>query len=415
VILCERCPDNPTCRKCLDALRSGGSAQKVLPSRSVPITHLSTGETFQAQLRTVSRTAVGLYSPEKPLHGRMEVELAADFRIIGSALRGITGDPYYVIDIEKVLRREEVLDRLLLEEFHTWHLRGELDPLDVLADWKERDDERGRLIKQELQKLSILRQVETIFLYLYDEGKLRSIGSMRVDGDIEREMHRLVKGAAASGYSLREQLVSRDGKKVFEMYASPLPDQTCGIALIDMTAAIMEERRRKQREWEVYRDILGVVTQNKLLLLNDEELFFLLREGHKSFAMDLRKPEDLAGLRRSFKRALEPLELTDKRLLQYTVAVNEAASNTLKHGDGGMITLYVSTEKRMCRAVIHDQGQGIVLEDLPRATLLPGYSTRESLGAGFHVMLQYCDRLYLGSSIEGTKLILECHVPIENE
>lgn len=408
MVLCEGCPDDPSCRNCLDELRSGGSAQKVLPPRPVRITDLSTSEECQAQLITVSRTAIGLISREKVLEGRLEVELAGDFRIIGSALRGICGVPYYVIDIEKVLRREQVLKRLLLEEFHNWHMSGELDPTELLADVKARDDERGRLIKQELQKLSILRQIGTIFLYLFDEGKLRPLGDARADREIEREMSRLVRNAADNGASLREQLVSRDGRKVFEMYASALPDQTCGIALIDVTEAVAEERKRQKREWEIYRDILGVVTQGKLMLLSDEELFFLLRNGRKSFAMDLCAPENLAELRRACKRALEPLGMSDKRILQYLVAVNEAASNTLKHGDGGTITLYVLPEQRMCRAVIHDQGQGILLEDLPRATLLQGYSTRDSLGAGFHVMLQYCDRLYLASSLAGTKLILEC-------
>ncbi|MED4753999.1 ATP-binding protein [Brevibacillus choshinensis] len=411
MILCEGCPDNPACHNCLTELRSGGSAQKVLPPRTVRIINLSTSEVCQAQLVTVSRTAIGLFSHEKPLHGRLEVELAGDFRIIGSGLHGIDGVPYYVIDIEKVLRRNEVLERLLLEEFHNWHMSGELDPSELLVDLKKRDDERGRLIKQELQKLSILRQIGTIFLYLFDEGKLRPLGTARAERDIEQEMHRLITDGRSSTDSYREQLVSRDGRKLFEMYASPLPDQTCGIALIDVTEAIAEERRRQRREWEIYRDILSVVTHNKLLLLNDEELFFLLRNGHKSFAMDLRAPKHLSELRRACKRALEPLGLSDKRILQFLVAVNEAASNTLKHGDGGMITVYVSSEQRMCRAVIHDQGQGIMLEELPRATLLQGYSTRNSLGAGFHVMLQYCDRVYLGSSLAGTKLILECVAP----
>ncbi|CFJ38465.1 anti-sigma F factor [Mycobacterium tuberculosis] len=102
------------------------------------------------------------------------------------------------------------------------------------------------------------------------------------------------------------------------------------------------------------------------------------------------------------------MKIPDKRLLQYMVAVNEAASNTIKHGNGGTVTLYVLSDWTKCRTVIHDQGQGIVLEDLPRATLLQGYSTQQSLGVGFHVMLQYCDRLFLGSSHAGTKLILEC-------
>ncbi|WP_419878867.1 ATP-binding protein [Brevibacillus centrosporus] len=413
MILCEGCPDNPGCHNCLDQLGMGGSAQKVIPARTVRVTNLSTAKVCNAQLIAVSRTAIGIISRDKPLHGRLEIELAGDFRIIGNGLHGIEGVPYYVIDIEKVLRRDEVLGRLLLEEFHNWHMSGELDPSALLNDVKKRDGERERLIKQELQKLSILRQIGTIFLYLFDEGKLRPLGTTRAEREIEQEMFRLIQNDVSTGVSIREQLVSEDGRKLYEMYASLLPDQTCGIALIDVTEAITEERRRQRREWEIYRDILGVVTQNKLLLLSDEELFFLLRNGRKSFAMDLRAPEHLADLRRACKRSLEPLGLSDKRILQFMVAVSEAASNTLKHGDGGMITVYTSCEQHMCRVVIHDQGQGILLEELPRATLQQGYSTRESLGAGFSVMLQYCDRVYLGSSFAGTKLILECVSPVE--
>lgn len=408
MILCEQCPNNPDCQKCLDALRSGSSARKVIPPRPVRVTLLGSNESGQVSLVTVSRTAIGLYSPNLRLHDRIEVELASDFRIIGTGLRGIEGDPFYVLDIDKVLRRQEVLDRLLIDEFHTWLMSGELDLSNILVDRRDRDDERSRLIKQELQKLSILRQVETIFLYHFEAGNLRSLGSSRAEPDVEREMRRLVSEAASNGASLREQLVSANGEKVFELYASPLPDQTCGIALIDVTAVITEEKRRKKREWELYRDLMGVVTKNKLLLLSDEELFFLLREGRKLLSIDLHAPEDLAELRFAFRRALEPMKIPDKRLLQYMVAVNEAASNTIKHGNGGTVTLYALSDWTKCRTVIHDQGQGIVLEDLPRATLLQGYSTQQSLGVGFHVMLQYCDRLFLGSSHAGTKLILEC-------
>ena len=413
MILCEQCPHNPDCNRCLDVLGAGDSAKKVVPPRRVRINLLASKETCEAELVSVSRTALGLYSKHAVLHERIEVELSDDFRIIGSGMRIIAGDPYYVMDIEKVLRREEVLDRLLLEEFHTWLMKSELDLSDILTDWKNRDDERIRLIKKELQKLSILRQLDTVFLYLFDHKTVRPLGSNRAGRDVEQEMERLVRQAAETGSQVREQLVSAQDQRVYELFASPLPDQSCGIALIDVTAVVAEERRRKRREWEMYRDLFGVVTKNKLLLLNDEELYQLLREGKTLLTMELSVPENLAELRRAIRTALEPMNLSEKRLLQYLVAVNEAASNTIKHGNGGSVMLYATADWQMCRTVIHDSGQGILLEDLPRATLMPGYSTQKSLGAGFHVMLQYCDRLYLGSSQAGTKLILECSVPFQ--
>lgn len=409
MILCERCPDDPACRNCLNELRAGRSAQKVLPPRQVRLTLLADGVEAVAELRAVSRTAVGLYCPGQPLQGRIEVELAADFRIIGSVVQGIRNVPYYVLDIEKVLRRDEVLERLLLEEFHSWHLSGELDPAALLKSMRERDDERSRMIKQELQKLSILRQLEAIYLYLVEDGHLRPLGTARVDEPLEREMRRLAARAADGGAALREQVVATDGSRVYELYASPLPDRTCGLALIDITAAIAEERRRQKKEWDLYKQVLAAVTGDKLVLLTDEELFALIREGQMLAAIDVRAPEDLGRLRRECRRVLEPLGMADKRLMQYIVALNEAASNMLKHGSGGTVTLYRANGD-VCRAVVHDQGGGIDLEELPRATLIQGYSTRESLGVGFHVMLRCCDRLLIGSSPAGTKLVLECRV-----
>ncbi|WP_421616897.1 ATP-binding protein [Brevibacillus sp. TJ4] len=413
MILCEQCPNNPACDLCLDALDAGDNARKVIPPRRVRVNLLKSKESCDAELVSVSRTAIGLYSKSVPLNERFEVELSDDFRIIGSGMRLFADDPFYVMDIEKVLRREEVLDRLLLEEFHTWLMKSELDLSDLLTDWKNRDDERIRLIKKELQKLSLLRQIDTVFLYLYDQQKVRPLGTNRVSPDVEREMERLLQEAEISGARIREQVVSAHGANIYDLFVSPLPDQTCGIALIDVTAVIAEERKRKRREWEMYRDLFGLVTKNKLLLLNDEELYVLLREGKVRLTMELRAPEDLARLRKALRAALAPVQMAEKRLFQYLVAVNEAASNTIKHGNGGSVMLYVTDDQKMCRAVIHDSGQGILLEDLPRATLLPGYSTQQSLGAGFHVMLQYCDRLYLGSSPAGTKLILECIVPVQ--
>ncbi|NNV02632.1 ATP-binding protein [Brevibacillus sp. MCWH] len=409
MILCERCPDEPSCRNCLNELRVGRSAQKVLPPRQVRLTLLADGAEVVAELRAVSRTAVGLYCPGQPLHGRIEVELAADFRIIGSLVRGIRNVPYYVLDIEKVLRRNEVLERLLLDEFHRWHLSGELDPASLLKNMRERNDEWSRIIKQELQKLSILRQVGAIYLYLVEDGRLRPLGTVRVEDPLEQEMRRLAARAADAGTALREQVVAPDGSRVYELYASPLPDRTCGLALIDITEAIAEERRRQKKEWDLYKQVLASVTGDKLVLLTDEELFVLIREGEMLAAIDVRAPEDLSRLRRECRRVLEPLGMADKRLLQYIVALNEAASNTLKHGSGGTVTLYRANEQ-VCRAVVHDQGGGIDLEELPRATLIQGYSTRNSLGVGFHVMLRCCDRLLLCSSSAGTKLVLECRV-----
>jgi anti-sigma regulatory factor (Ser/Thr protein kinase) len=407
MILCEQCPTNPACRNCLDQLRAGDAGQKVIPPRRIWLTQLATGQRMQAELRAVSRLAIGVFVEETDLAGRYEAELAADFRIIGGAVRGIREVPYFVLDIEKVLRKEDVLDRLLLEEFRSWNTSREPEPSVIHDSFHDRDEERNEWVKQELRKLSILRQIEDIYLYLLEEEQIRPLGHARVDKSVELEAKVLAMRAVSADSRVREQIVSDGGKQFFDIYACPLPDKTCGIVLINITEAIAAERERQRKEWELYKQVLATVTQEKLMLLRDEELFLLVRGGETSFAVTVKAPEDLAFLRSRLKEGLLTAGMPQKSLHLFTVAVSEAASNTLKHGTGGTVSLYVYPSEGVCRVVVYDQGQGIMLEDLPRAALQQGYSTRYSLGAGFHVMLQICDRLWISSSETGTKMVLE--------
>ncbi len=57
--------------------------------------------------------------------------------------------------------------------------------------------------------------------------------------------------------------------------------------------------------------------------------------------------------------------------------------------------------------IIKDKGKGIRLQDIPRATLIKGYSTSSTLGQGFHLMTTYTDQLYIKSDGSGTIIILE--------
>lgn len=64
--------------------------------------------------------------------------------------------------------------------------------------------------------------------------------------------------------------------------------------------------------------------------------------------------------------------------------------------DGNVLKVYV-----------RDTGDGIKLEDLPRSTLLAGYSSRKSLGQGLNILLKFMDRVFLSTNSQGTTLVLE--------
>jgi len=407
MILCEQCPANPACSTCLDQLCAGESAHKVIPPRRIRLTHLSTGHRLLGELRVVSRRAIGVGTEHEVMAGQYEIVLASDFRIMGNAVPGIGGACYTVFDIEKVYRQEEITDRLVMETIQSWLICGDREPDAMLARLKKRDEERERLIKQELRKLSILRQIKEIFLYVWEEGEVRPLGQFRAEPPAEEQLKAAALRAVAAGVDMREQIVVDDGQQVYDLFASPLPDTTCGLALINITGAITAERERKQKEWMLYKQVLSAVTQGKLQLLQEAELAALVRDGETVLATAVRSAEELAAMRNAIRQKLQTAGMTEKALHPFLVAVNEAATNTVKHGTGGMVTLCLFPREKLCRVIVADQGQGILLEDLPRMALQQGYSTCHSLGAGFSLMLQLCDRLSICSSEAGTQLILE--------
>ena len=56
---------------------------------------------------------------------------------------------------------------------------------------------------------------------------------------------------------------------------------------------------------------------------------------------------------------------------------------------------------------VEDQGGGIAVENLPRATLSRGFSTKATLGHGLKMMIETADRLYLLTGPSGTTVVLE--------
>jgi anti-sigma regulatory factor (Ser/Thr protein kinase) len=85
--------------------------------------------------------------------------------------------------------------------------------------------------------------------------------------------------------------------------------------------------------------------------------------------------------------------------------VCEALTNALKHARGG--TYQVFAKDGCVQVAIADEGPGIDFRTLPRATLVPGFSTAASLGMGFTIMLQLCDRVLLCTRPGRTEVGLE--------
>src|SRR5262249_12288871 len=122
----------------------------------------------------------------------------------------------------------------------------------------------------------------------------------------------------------------------------------------------------------------------------------------------IREPEDITDLRHAVADLAREAGMEPERVQDFAVCLGEAATNALVHGRGGNATVYCDDETFWIRVV--DRGPGIATTELPRATLVKGYSTIPSLGMGFSIMLELADSVRLCTGEAGTQLLLEMSI-----
>ena len=165
----------------------------------------------------------------------------------------------------------------------------------------------------------------------------------------------------------------------------------------------LQAEYRKQRVF--LRDVLASVTGGRLHLC-DSRADLPAPLPHAGPAIPLSRASGLWDLRHAAKQAALAQGLADERWQDLITAVSEAAMNAAVHGGGGEGS--VSTDGAGTVQVwVRDHGQGINVENLPRAALSKGYTTAGSLGHGMKMMLESVDRLWLLTSPEGTTVVME--------
>jgi len=153
------------------------------------------------------------------------------------------------------------------------------------------------------------------------------------------------------------------------------------------------------------RDVLLAVTGGKLRLVEADEMpgeDLISRQPY--FKLSLHQPGDASELRHKLAKIGQTLEMDFERIGDLETATTEAATNAIKHGNGGDATVWIGADSVTVQ--IEDRGTGITPAHLARATLEQGYSTRVSLGMGFHLMLQAADTLTLCTDTCGTTVLL---------
>jgi ligand-binding sensor protein/anti-sigma regulatory factor (Ser/Thr protein kinase) len=172
----------------------------------------------------------------------------------------------------------------------------------------------------------------------------------------------------------------------------------------DLREAERALRRQEEGIRQAYVDVIDAVTGGKLILLTDEQLADELGAPFAPQAV-FGTPSQLATARRMVVRAAETCFPGSIRHTDLLSTVGEALDNALKHAGGGS---YQAFAREDCLQVaVTDEGPGIDFRTLPRATLVTGFSTAASLGMGFTIMLQLCERVLLTTRPGRTVVVLE--------
>jgi anti-sigma regulatory factor (Ser/Thr protein kinase) len=164
-------------------------------------------------------------------------------------------------------------------------------------------------------------------------------------------------------------------------------------------------REAAERQRRFLREMLAGMTEGRLRLCDTQsDLPALLPPAGEPVALS--KPT-LRLLRKQVEAVAEVLKIPKERGHDLVTAVGEAAMNAVVHAGGGTGRVYADTAAGTIQVWVRDQGVGIQEESLHRATLEKGFSTGGSLGHGFFLMLQTCDRVHLLTGTGGTTVVLE--------
>lgn len=176
-------------------------------------------------------------------------------------------------------------------------------------------------------------------------------------------------------------------------------------AVLTQTRTAVEATRTLQRERRFLRDVLASVTEGKLLLCDTAaDLPALLTPFGDPISIST--AIGLRELRQATYGACQSTGLSTERSHDLVTAASEAGMNAAVHTGSGTGQVSVSADGTV-QVRVEDQGSGISMENLPRATLSRGFSTKATLGHGLKMMLETADRLYLLTGPTGTTVVLE--------
>ena len=154
------------------------------------------------------------------------------------------------------------------------------------------------------------------------------------------------------------------------------------------------------------REALASVTEGKLRLCDSPADLPPHGASFYGNPIFLTPKNGLSDLRCQALEAAALCNFAPQRAQDLVTAVNEAGMNAIVHGGGGFARVSISPEGTV-QVRVTDEGKGITMENLPRATLSRGFTTAGTLGHGLKMILQTADRLWMLTGPTGTTVALE--------
>lgn len=257
---------------------------------------------------------------------------------------------------------------------------------------------QGLVVEENAQSDLIRRLANQTPHYL---GPLPRTQSLLPDGELISGLLLavLMAGAVVLAQTARSQAKSL--REVQEVLEKRVTERTKELAAANLAL-------QKAAGWQrgFLRDALASVTDGKLRICDIPEDLPPLCESFFGSPILLSRGCGLSDLRCRTLEAAQICNFSLDRSQDLITAVNEAGMNAIVHGENGSARISFSSEG--CVQVrVSDQGKGISMENLPRATLTRGFTTAGTLGHGLKMILQTTDRLWLLTGTSGTTVVLE--------
>ncbi len=221
---------------------------------------------------------------------------------------------------------------------------------------------------------------------------------------------------------------SEEVKKRKKLYFVKYMDGELGLLVKELNKILQKNRYEKEEQqnvnkvteekgniFEIYKDVIEAVTQNKILLLSREAFIEKLSNDFPLYSTKLTKIQDITRCRREIDDILTIKKFpwwNGKNRRNILLCLSEAITNVIKHAGSGEVLL--SAKNYNLTIYILDNGKGIDLKKLPYIIFVKGFSTKQtSLGTGFLLMEKYMDKIILSTSKEGTFLALQKQIHAE--